>query len=459
MNIETGVLTSRLITDNPEILKVLYDKYGFHVPGYQYVGAYKNRRWDGKKRYFKANGEFKTGLKSRIIKDLEAIGWENTESKTSTYLKLKSVKNFKYRDYQKEAIDHCLLEKRCILDSPTGSGKTLIMAGIIKSLLDDNPDLKGIVLFKELGILQQTYDFFLKCGIDCIGINSGKGYIDGQIMLSTVQSIDRVIDTHLDDSMLLMIDEAHQFCKGETTIAAIESFPNAKFRFAFTATIPKEDRDSINARMVLEGAFGEVFTTRTAEDLIKDGKLAKPIIQIVEYEPDEPVDEDISYQEAYDTHIVNCEKRNSMIGKIADMIQTKNPKAKILVLVKNLEHITNLEPYMKNCFTVEGKDSIEDRYKVINSFVDHEESAVIIGTNVMQTGISIDEITHMINARGLKGEVPTIQGLGRGIRKAEGKDTMYFYDFLDKVPYLDGHSKARIKHYTNLKFEVNHVKL
>ena len=77
----------------------------------------------------------------------------------------------------------------------------------------------------------------------------------------------------------------------------------------------------------------------------------------------------------------------------------------------------------------------------------------------MQTGISIDEISHMINARGLEGEIPTIQGLGRGIRKAKDKDTMYFYDFYDNVKYLEKHSKSRIKHYTKLKFEVNHVKL
>tara|TARA_R110000851_G_scaffold241359_1_gene393969 strand:+ start:4694 stop:6082 length:1389 start_codon:yes stop_codon:yes gene_type:complete len=462
MRIEHGILSSKLVTDNPEILQVLYDKYGFHVPGYQYVGAYKNRRWDGKKRHFKKSGEFKSGLTTRIIKDMESIGcedFEDSNSKPKDKIYVTPVDSFKYRDYQTEAIQHCLDSGRCILDSPTGSGKTLIMAGIVKSLLELNPDMKGIVLFKEKGILNQTYNFFKKCGIDCIGINSGEGYEDGQIMLTTVQSIERVIHTHLEDSTLMMIDEAHQFCKGETTIAAIESFPNATMRFAFTATVPGEGAKDVNARMVLEGAFGEVYTTRTAEDLIKDGKLAKPIIQIVEYDPVEPADKGISYQEAYEQHIVESDQRNTMIGKIANMVQTKNPKAKILVLVKNLRHIENLKPYMKNCFTVEGKDNIEDRYKVINKFVNHPGSSVIIGTNVMQTGISIDEITHMINARGLEGEIPTIQGLGRGIRKAEGKDTMYFYDFYDKVPYLEKHSKARIKHYTNLKFEVNHVKL
>ena len=76
----------------------------------------------------------------------------------------------------------------------------------------------------------------------------------------------------------------------------------------------------------------------------------------------------------------------------------------------------------------------------------------------MQTGISIDEITHMINARGLSGEVPTLQGLGRGIRKAKGKDEMYFYDFYDRMPYLEEHSIQRANHYKRLKFEVQNVR-
>jgi superfamily II DNA or RNA helicase len=65
----------------------------------------------------------------------------------------------------------------------------------------------------------------------------------------------------------------------------------------------------------------------------------------------------------------------------------------------------------------------------------------------------------MINARGLAGEVPTIQGLGRGTRKAKGKTKVFLYDFYDRVKYLESHSKQRIKHYNNLKFEINKINI
>tara|TARA_B100000900_G_scaffold416145_1_gene449470 strand:+ start:3220 stop:4614 length:1395 start_codon:yes stop_codon:yes gene_type:complete len=463
MKITVGNLTSTLETDNPKIISALRDKYSFSVPGHEYSQAYKKRRWDGKKRYFGANGKFRTGLLSRIQKDLEEIGvkeieWENKNEPEEYFIP--ELGNFQYRDYQERAIYKCLRRKRAIIDSPTGSGKTLIMAGCIAALQwGDSPS--AVILFREKGILNQTYEFFKKCGIKDLGYNSGEGYVPGKIMLSTVQSIERIVDTHLHESSILMVDEAHQFCRGETTIAAIESFPNARYRLAFTATPPRENAKDINARMVLEGSFGAVYTTRTAEDLIKDGALAKPIIQIVDNTSislEDAVEDDLSYLDIYDQYVVNCDTRNDKIKTIVSKIYQSNPNAKILILVKNLQHIENLQQRIDNCYTIEGKDDIDSRYDIINKFVRDDKASTIIGTNVMQTGISIDEITHMINARGLSGEVPTLQGLGRGIRKAEGKDIMYFYDFYDRAPYLESHSKQRIQHYKRLKFEVHNVR-
>tara|TARA_Y100001938_G_scaffold145740_1_gene223072 strand:+ start:3448 stop:4842 length:1395 start_codon:yes stop_codon:yes gene_type:complete len=463
MKIVVGNLTSTLDTDNPKIIAALKEKYSFNVPGHEYSVAYKKRRWDGKKRYFNSKGKFRTGLLTRILGDLKSIGADSVDlvnNPEEEFFFVPTLGEFEYRDYQEKAIYECLSKRRAIIDSPTGSGKTLIMAGCIASLQwGDNP--KAVVLFREKGILNQTYEFFKKCGIKNLGYNSGEGYVPGQVMLSTVQSIDKIIDTHLKEAEILMVDEAHQFCKGETTIAAIESFPNASYRLAFTATPPRENAKDINARMVLEGAFGPVYTTRTAEDLIKDGALAKPIIQVVDNTPvslDDIEKDNLSYLDIYDQYVVNCDVRNDKIKDIVAKIYQSNSSAKILILVKNLQHIENLQERINNCYTIEGKDDIDSRYYVINKFVKDDKPATIIGTNVMQTGISIDEITHMINARGLSGEVPTLQGLGRGIRKAKGKDKMYFYDFYDKVPYLESHSKQRILHYKRLKFEVNNVR-
>jgi superfamily II DNA or RNA helicase len=461
MEIEVGILKSRLVTDNPSILEGLYNKYGFKVDGYQYTPQYKRKVWDGKKRYFKRNGEFRTGLLERIEADLREIGVQGNIRRGEPVVvdeigyTISDVQKYSYRDYQKEAVEHCLNVKRCIVKSPVASGKTLIMAGLIASLRAYS-DCKIVVLFREKAILNQTYKFFQSCGIKGLGVNSGEGYIYGDVMLSTVQSIEKILGTHLDHSFALIIDEAHQFCKGESTVAAIEAFPNAIFRVAFTATVPAD----IHGLLTLEGAFGPVIETRSVEDLIKDGSLAKPIIQIIECRPTlEEKDEDLSYIELYDKFIVNSEHRNNLIKKCYGHITSSNKTSKTLILCKNLEHVVNLKKLIPNSHSVEGKDSLEDRYKAIELFLKDPSHSVLIGTNVLQTGININEITHMINARGMEGEIPTIQGIGRGLRTTKEKTEMYFYDFYDFVPYLKDHSKSRISHYENLKFDITYVQL
>ena len=73
----------------------------------------------------------------------------------------------------------------------------------------------------------------------------------------------------------------------------------------------------------------------------------------------------------------------------------------------------------------------------------------------MQTGIDIPEITHLVNARGLKSEIATLQALGRALRIHESKKQVHIYDFNDTVPYLKEHSAARKRAYKSLKIKIH----
>ena len=80
-------------------------------------------------------------------------------------------------------------------------------------------------------------------------------------------------------------------------------------------------------------------------------------------------------------------------------------------------------------------------------FRNSKQPSILIGTKILQTGINIEEITHFINARGMKSEIATLQALGRALRRHESKEKVYIYDFLDKEKYLKAHSLERKKHY------------
>jgi superfamily II DNA or RNA helicase len=457
MKIRSGIIDSIIETDNPNIIKVLSDKWAFHVNGYQYTPTYKRGHWDGKKRFVSAAGKFKTGMLVNILRDLNQVGCtpevirEHGEGPKLIFKR--NIKEFKLHDYQQEAISKALVAERAIIKSPTGSGKTLIMAATLTAF----PKAKITILFDERSILTQTYEYLTrKCGFKDVGINLGGDFKDGRIMLSTVQSIDKILDSHLNQSEVLMVDEVHKFCRGEMTVAAIQSFPNARYRFGFTATMP----DDRIGELTLVGAFGDVIETKSTQELIAEDKLAKPIIQMLEYE-DEISEQDLDsdYATIYEKFIITSEKRNGIIFSLAAKIAEANPEAKVCILVKNLEHLQTLRNAIPNSFTLEGINTIHERKQAIKDFLECDSAAFLIGTKVLQTGINIEEITHLVNARGLKDKIPTLQGLGRGMRKSAGKTSVMVYDFFDHIPYLREHSKARIRHYEDEGHDVSRIKL
>ena len=166
------------------------------------------------------------------------------------------------------------------------------------------------------------------------------------------------------------------------------------------------------------------------------------------------LDVELSYREVYDNYIVNNESRNGIIVNVVENIKQSNPNAKILILTKSLEHGRSLESKINNAQFLEGADDIASRYKTINKFRSTKKASVLIGTNILQTGVNIKEITHFINARGLMSEIATLQALGRALRKHESKDKVYIYDFMDKEKYLLKHSKKRKQYYEDEGHEV-----
>jgi superfamily II DNA or RNA helicase len=441
---------SFLKTDNKKLLSTLKKKYSAKVPGYNYSAAYKRRGWNGEKYFFSdKTGRFGTGLLSYITEDLTYLGmdYEIEDLRDCPHLDDISLPGITLRDYQESLVRQALSEKGCILQAPTGAGKTLVLGGILKALKEKT----GLIFFTKKQLLKQTYDDLKKWGFD-VGMAFGDGVIIKPITLCTVQSIDKVIDTHLKTSEFIIFDEVHEFAKGKVATKVIKSFPNATYRIGMTATVPKDPMSRLN----LISGLGKVIKDVDALGLIDDGFLTKPLIQIIPVKDTGTVeDTELSYREVYEKFITENELRNEMITELVKKIQEK--PSRTLIIVKDLKHAELLHESIPNSFKLEGKDDLSVRQKTIDNFKNSEHS-VLIGTTIMQTGIDIPEITHLVNARGLKSEIATLQALGRALRIHKSKKRVFIYDFFDRAPYLEKHAKERIKSYESLGLEINNEK-
>ena len=448
MEIFISNIYSVLKTSNVRVLRALGKKYSALAPGYQYTPSYRRRVWDGKKNFFSSkSGKFGTGLLPYILEDLDYIeaDYKLIDKRKPKKLESPEVEGIEFRRYQEFLVSKILKTKNGIIKAPTGAGKTIILAGILNALKGRT----GLIFFNKKQLLHQTYKFLISHGIEC-GVAFGDGVDIKPLTLCTIQSLDKVIDSHVMASEFIIFDEIHEFAKGKVAGKVLKSFPNATYRIGMTATPPTDNF----SKMSLESFLGPVIEYVTAEDLINDGFLTKPEIQLIDL-PDEDLDEwdGKSYLEVYEDYIINNECRNNIIASIANGL--KDEKSRMLIITKNLKHAEILHKLIPGSYKLEGKDSLLDREKSLSDFVNSKGPSVMIGTIIFQTGVDIPELTHLINARGLKSEIATIQAIGRALRTHKNKTTAYIYDFIDKAPYVSKHSAKRIAAYKSLNFNIN----
>jgi len=158
------------------LAKELSDFFTFKVPGHKYMPAYRSKVWDGTvKLYNMFSQEIYTGLLDYVISfakereysyqlTLDIPNNKADELLVRRYMEnnLKiSVKNklISPHDHQVNAITHAIRKERCLLLSPTGSGKSLIIYTLMRHYLEKT-NKKILVIVPTTGLVTQMYSDF-----------------------------------------------------------------------------------------------------------------------------------------------------------------------------------------------------------------------------------------------------------------------------------------------------------
>ena len=158
-------------TDNA-IKKELRDYFSFMVPGAQYMPMFKRRIWDGKIRLYDIlTSTLPRGLKTYLKKFADerkySISFKESkkdlcitpEELATLYTGLNvTVKksSIQMHPHQSQAIIHAINNHRCVIISPTGSGKSLIIYVLLRWLLSViKSDRKILILVPTVGLVNQ----------------------------------------------------------------------------------------------------------------------------------------------------------------------------------------------------------------------------------------------------------------------------------------------------------------
>lgn len=374
------------------------------------------------------------------------------------------------RDYQIESIKASLIYHRGLIQSPTGSGKSSMMIGVAKYLLE-NTNINIIMTVPTAYLLHQTYQNNIDAGISDNDIfRLGDGYsleTNKRIMIATVQTLYRRVDNP-DDEMkdwlskcdCLLMDEV-QHLSARTWYTVADTL-QPKYLIGFSAEPFYSDKEHMIKDLITRGTLGPILYRVTMKDLVDRGYVSKPFVISMDSKFKGNIYQLINWHQVYKLGIVDNTYRNQMICDVADtMIQlNKNP----LILIQQIKHGELLAKAISasdrkvafitggSSVTVYQGGIVTDSYKDTEGIVKSEFSKglidCIIGTTTLDEGVDMPTISSVILAGGQKTSIRIIQRIGRGLRKKAGDNTTFIFDFTDRFNVvLQKHYKLRKQTY------------
>jgi superfamily II DNA or RNA helicase len=235
--------------------------------------------------------------------------------------------------------------------------------------------------------------------------------------------------------------------------------PNTEYRCGFSGTAYRDDGNEL----MMFATLGRIAYSLTGQQLINDGYLMRPEIYFIKYNVDDITQKELEFNASnglmneepnyalhYNSFIVNNKKRNDIIKEICD----KHSGDTILILVKLIDHGKILESLIPNSKYVYGKTKKQIRTDMLTEFKSGNHKILISTISIFSEGVDIPNLDVIINASANKGDVKSVQVLGRVLRKNDNKVHAYYYDFYDNDSFLKNASISRQKIFRNNGHEV-----
>jgi len=481
-----------LVDCDPGIAQGLSEYFSFFVPGYKYMKLYKRKIWDGKIRLFNVNShELPAGLYpfveefckrnnySLLTKssDYGSLLDKDEQDPNQIYEYIKDLKltsrgqNIEIRDYQFDAVMKALNLNRCVLLSPTGSGKSLIIYCLsqiwLKYLTDGFRYPKSgrvLIVVPTTSLVEQMQKDFVDYGLNEKAVHkiySGKDKdnIESSIVISTWQSIYKLPQEWFNQFGMVIGDECHGF-KSKSLTDIMNKCTEAKYRIGTTGTL---DNAQVH-HLVLQGLFGKIHRVTTTKALQDNNTLAKLDINIIILKYNEEIRKSlgkVTYQDEIDW-IVKNKSRNTFIRNLA-----LDASGNTLVLFNFVEKhgkplfdmINDKAEEDRKIFYVSGEVETSDR-EAIREITEKQKNAIIVASlGTFSTGINIKNLHNIIFASPSKSQIKVLQSIGRGLRKADDGRITRLYDIADDLQtksrknYAILHSEERVKIYNKEKFD------
>lgn len=354
----------------------------------------------------------------------------------------------KLRDYQRDSISSLYKywmnggNDPSLIVIPTGAGKSLISATLIKEIVEEY-GARILVLTHVSILVQQNTDELLELWPEApVGIFSAglkRKEIESQIIMASIQSIEKHVHRLDPPPEIVLIDEAHLIPRKETTryskcLSTLKSmYPKLRV-VGLTATPFRIDSGWLHKGD--DAFFKEIVYDAKVQKLIDDGYLS-PVISkcgsvIISTEG--------LHKQGKDWNQCELEAR-AMEGDttkkaVEDIVSRANGRKKWLIFACGKEHamqiLNELEHHGINSGVVLGDTGDKKKADLISGHK-YGDIRALISVNVLSTGYNNPSIDLLALMRPSESASWYVQAIGRAMRKAPGKIDALILDYAGVV--------------------------
>lgn len=466
------------------VLLDLKEYFSFYADNYRWDKRYKARAWDGKISIFKMKERLLyVGLLQELlffakereykveIEDFYSlkndIPIEDVKEFIDSKLILANGSPITPESYQIENIYKIVTDKRIIVESPTGSGKSLIIYLAMRYLMEELEVRKVLIVVPTISLVNQLEANFFEYSskdssfknIDSIHkIWGGKEKASKRkITITTWQSVYEQDEDFFAAFDCVFLDEAHT-CKAKSLVGISEKLVNAEYRIGMTGTL---DDSKVN-QTLLTGLIGNPFKIVSTSELIDSGKLSQLKVNtiLLKYDVDDrKFLHKIKYREEV-KFVLQKPKRNRFIVSLCSKLRGNS-----LVLFFTIKYGKFLYESLKKqypdkkIYYISGEIDGEDRERIRLEVNKSDDCIIVASYGTFSTGIDIRNLHNAVFAEPIgKAKIKILQSIGRILRKADNGQAAALYDLVDdarvktRENYLLQHAKLRIALYMRENF-------
>ncbi|MDE7378354.1 MAG: DEAD/DEAH box helicase [Paraprevotella sp.] len=332
------------------------------------------------------------------------------------------------RDYQTDIIERLSeaweRHKNVMVQMPTGTGKTHVLASVVNRLISGNApeDETGVwIVAHRRELVAQIEETLLK-----YDIRTGTG--DRSIKVMSIQWMARHWKELEDRPALIIIDEAHH-ALAETYMELWRRYPETR-KLGMTATPCRMNRKGFT------GLFDTLLTSWSIAEFIRKGELSLFDYVSIRTDSEEQLLIDSLEKRGtdgdYQTKEMNAAlNRRPNIERLYRSMEQFAHGKKGIVYAICIDHARQIAAYYHrmglSTAVIDSRTPTAERKRRVAEFR-QGPTQVLVNVDVFSEGFDCPDVEFVQMARPTLSLSKYLQQVGRGLRKAEGKEACVLID-------------------------------